>query len=278
MGTRVGRSTLFGIPLQQQWSYANSGDFAPTYYLQTDAPLYYYSFTDAYIASVYRSLSPAEQARFDPMITGFNPADMYGADHIRRVLQTFPGVFTGIGEFTIHKEFVSAKVAGETASLTNPALDRILDFAAEAGLVVILHNDIDMPFAKPDAEPVYLTQMKALLKRHPKATIIWAHIGLGRIVHPVQVSAEAAERNPNQLGIVEAMLTDPALAPRELRHLVGRGRQVRGRLAGVDRSASRRCSTAIPDRFLFGTDTVAPAGSGAVLRGVRHVGAGLARS
>jgi hypothetical protein len=52
MGTRVGRSTLFGIPLQQQWSYANSGDFAPTYYLHTDAPLYYYSFTDAYIASV----------------------------------------------------------------------------------------------------------------------------------------------------------------------------------------------------------------------------------
>jgi len=31
MGARVGRSTLFGIPLQQQWSYANSGDFAPTY-------------------------------------------------------------------------------------------------------------------------------------------------------------------------------------------------------------------------------------------------------
>ena len=127
MGTRVGRSTLFGIPLQQQWSYANSGDFAPTYYLHTDAPLYYYSFTDAYIASVYRALPREEQARFDPMITGFNPADMYGVDHIRRVLKTFPGVFTGIGEFSIHKEFVSSKIAGETASLTNPALDRILD-------------------------------------------------------------------------------------------------------------------------------------------------------
>src|SRR5262245_30049226 len=76
MGTRVRRSTLFGIPLQQQWSYANSGDFAPTYYLQSDAPLYYYSFTDAYIASVYESLTPADRARFDPMITGFNPADM----------------------------------------------------------------------------------------------------------------------------------------------------------------------------------------------------------
>src|SRR5262245_66682852 len=75
MGNRVDRSTLFGIPLQQQWSYGNSGEFAPTYYLHTDAPLYYYSFTDAYIASVYRALSKDEQARFDPMITGFKPAD-----------------------------------------------------------------------------------------------------------------------------------------------------------------------------------------------------------
>jgi hypothetical protein len=57
MGRRVSRSTLFGIPLQQQWSYGNSGDYAPTYYLQSDAPLYYYSFTDAYIASQYTRLS-----------------------------------------------------------------------------------------------------------------------------------------------------------------------------------------------------------------------------
>src|SRR6516162_10781563 len=137
MGTKVGRVAIFGIPLQQEWSYPNSGSFAPTYYLQTDAPLYYYSFTDAYIAMAYRSLSPEEQAHFDPMITGFNPADMYAADHIRRVLKTFPGVFSGIGEFTIHKEFVSSKIAGAVASLEDPALDRILEFASEVGLVVL---------------------------------------------------------------------------------------------------------------------------------------------
>ncbi len=135
MDNKVARSTLFGIPLQQQWSYQNSGaEMAPTYYLQSDAPLYYYSFTDAYIAMQYKSLTPQEQARLDPMITGFNPTDMYAADHIRRVLTTFPGVFTGIGEFSIHKEFVSAKIAGETASLMNPALDSILDFAGQVGL------------------------------------------------------------------------------------------------------------------------------------------------
>src|SRR5262249_18501908 len=160
--------TLFGIPLQQTWSYQNSGEFAPAYYLQSDAPLYYYSFTDAYIASVYRSLTPEQQARFDPMITGFNPADMDGVDHVRRVLKAFPGVFRGMGEFSIHKEFVSSKVAGETASLTNPALDRIFDFAAESGLQVLIHNDIDMPFAKTDADPVYLAQMKVLLAHHPR--------------------------------------------------------------------------------------------------------------
>src|SRR5467141_3882808 len=199
MGNKVGRVALFGIPLQQDWSYQNSGDFAPTYYLQTDAPLYYYSFTDAYIAMAYRSLSKEQQSRFDPMITGFNPADMYAVDHIRRVLQTFPGVFSGIGEFTIHKEFVSAKVAGETASLQNPALDKILDFAAEVGLVVLIHNDMDVPFAKDQAEPAYLSQMKSLLKRHPETTIIWAHTGMGRIVRPVSHHAAT----------IEAIIKDP---------------------------------------------------------------------
>ena len=259
MGTRVRRSTLFGIPLQQQWSYANSGEFAPTYYLQSDAPLYYYSFTDAVIASAYRSLSTSEQARFDPMITGFNPADMYAVDHIRRVLATFPGVFSGIGEFSIHKEFVSSKISGETASLTNPALDRILEFAADSGLVVILHNDIDMPFAKADAEPAYLSQMKALLKRHPRTRIIWAHIGLGRIVHPVQVSAEAAERNPAQLQIVETMITDPAF--NHVSFDISWDEVAKYAIATPE-SIARVAAVLnkFPDRFLFGTDTVAPPG------------------
>jgi hypothetical protein len=259
MEGRVGRSALFGIPLQQEWSYANSGDFAPTYYLQSDAPLYYYSFTDAYIAMAYRSLTTDEQARFDPMITGFNPADMYGVDHIRRVLQTFPGVFSGIGEFTIHKEFVSAKIAGETASLTNPALDRILDFAGEVGLVVLIHNDIDVPFAKADGEPAYLTQMKALLKRHPNASIIWAHTGLGRVVHPVQVSAGGAMRHPGQMDLIAAMLSDPGL-----RHVsFDISWDEVAKYAIASQAATSRVVAMLnryPDRILFGTDTVSPAG------------------
>jgi hypothetical protein len=260
MGTKVGRVAIFGIPLQQQWAYGNTGDFAPTYYLQTDAPLYYYSFTDAFIAMAYRSLPPDQQARFDPMITGFNPADMYAADHVRRVLTTFPGVFSGIGEFSIHKEFVSAKIAGETASLTNHALDRLLDFAAEAGLVAILHNDIDMPFPKPGQEPYQVFQLRDLFLRHPKTTIIWAHAGLGRTVHPVTNVASpgyGAAEGINQIGIIDRALSNPALAhlyidiswDETAKYIVATPEALAATADLINRH---------PDRFLFGTDEVAP--------------------
>src|SRR6478672_1027816 len=87
MATTTGRVAIFGIPLQQQWSFRVDAENGPTYYLNSDAPLYYYSFTDAWIAMAYKTLSPQQQARLDPMITGFNPTDMYAADHIRRVLR-----------------------------------------------------------------------------------------------------------------------------------------------------------------------------------------------
>jgi len=247
MGARVGRSTLFGIPLQQQWSYANSGEFAPTYYLQSDAPLYYYSFTDAYIASVFKALPTADQARFDPMITGFNPADMYAVDHIRRVLTAFPGVFSGIGEFSIHKEFVSSKVSGETASLTNPALDRILDFAAETGLVTLIHNDADVPFPRPGQDPYQLIQLRDLFLRHPKTTIIWAHIGLGRIVRPVK----------DQLSLVENELANPALS--HVNFDISWDEVAKYLVANSETTAAAAdLINRYPDRFIFGTDEVAP--------------------
>ena len=126
------------------------------------------------------------------MITGFNPADMYAVDHIRRVLQTFPGVFSGIGEFTIHKEFVSAKVAGGEPSLANPALDRIFAFAGEAGLSSSFTTTSTCRLRRRARRPVYLRQMRELLLRHPETTVIWAHAGLGRVVHPVQSEASAA--------------------------------------------------------------------------------------
>jgi len=247
MGARVCRSTLFALPLQQEWLYHLSADIAPTYYLESDAPLYYYSFTDAVIAMEYRALPAQDRARFDPMITGFNPADMYAADHVRRVLTLFPGVFEGIGEFSVHKEFVSSKIAGGPASLTDPAMDRLLDFAGEAGLVAILHNDIVMPFTKTPKVRAYFDQLDALFVAHPKTTIIWAHMGLGRVVQPVGGHA----------AYLEEILADPRtrnvyfdLSWDEVAKYVVANDQT---IEIVARLINR-----YPDRFLFGTDVVAP--------------------
>ena len=222
-----------------------------TYYLHSDAPLYYYSFIDASIAMAYKSLGKEQQARFDPMIVGFNPSDMHAAEHIRRVLQTFPGVFTGIGELIIHKEFVSGKIPGGVPSLEDPALDRILDFCAESGLLVLLHNDIDIPFAqaimKEGTEPAYLSQLKALFKRHPNTTIIWAHTGLGRVVPP----------SKNHLAIVDAILRDPAF--RHVNVDISWDETAKYIVATPD--STKQWADLIeryPDRFLFGSDVAAP--------------------
>ena len=97
----------------------------------------------------YRSLTPAEQARFDPMITGFNPTDMYAADHIRRVLHDVPRRV--LGHRRVHDP-QGVRVVEDRGRDGEP--DRTRRSIAcstsprEAGLVVILHNDIDMPFPK----------------------------------------------------------------------------------------------------------------------------------
>jgi hypothetical protein len=249
MGHQIGRSVLFGLPVQQMWNYAEMGDTPPTYYMMSDASLYYYSFTDAYLAMQFRSLDTASQARFDPMISGFNPADMYAADHVRRVLTTFPGVFCGIGEFSVIKEFVSCKIAGEKATLGNPALGRLFDFCAEVGLIVLIHTDVERPFPKQGQVPVFALQTKQMFMRHPKTTFIWAHVGLGRVVNPIARQAE----------IIEDALNNP-----ELDHVYFDVSWDKvANYAVESEESARRVAGVInrnPHRILFGTDCVAPAG------------------
>ena len=122
-----------------------------------------------------------------------------------------------------------------------------MDFAGEVGLVVLMHNDVDMPFPKPGQEPYQVVQLRDLYARHPKTTIIWAHIGLGRVVHPVK----------DQLGIIERALSSPALKHVHVdiswdevaKYLVSSPDAIKAVAALINR---------YPDRFVFGTDEVAP--------------------
>jgi len=132
---------------------------------------------------------------------------------------------------------------------------------------VIIHNDIDMPFAKAGTEPVYLKQMKDLLRRHRNTTMIWAHIGLGRIVHPVQGQAteETADRAPAYQSIIEQLVTDPTLS--HVYYDISWDEVAKYAIASpeVEKRVARMFNSH-PDRFLFGTDNVAPADQAAQLR------------
>src|SRR5206468_1636310 len=86
-----------------------------------------------------------------------------------------------------------------------------------------------------------------LFKRHPKTTIIWAHIGVGRVVRPVT----------DQVKLIERGLENPQLAhvyfdiswSETAKYIVATPAATR---AVADMIAKH------PDRFLFGTDEVGP--------------------
>jgi hypothetical protein len=77
----------------------------------------------------------------------------------------------------------------------------------------------------------------------------------------VQVSEASATRNPTQMEIVEAMVTDPAF-----NHVSFdiSWDEVAKYAVATPESITRVVTilNKYPDRFLFGTDTVAPAGQG----------------
>jgi predicted TIM-barrel fold metal-dependent hydrolase len=109
--------------------------------------------------------------------------------------------------------------------------------------------------------------MKDLLRRHPNTTIIWAHIGLGRIVHPVQGQAteDTVERSSAYQEIVEQLVSDPTLS--HVYYDISWDEVAKYAIATPE--AVRRTVAAFnshPDRFLFGTDNVAPADQAVQLR------------
>ena len=119
-----------------------------------------------------------EQARFDPMITGFNPTDMYAADHIRRVLRRSPASSPASASSRSTRSSSRRRSPATSRASRTPRSTGSSTSPDEVGLVVLIHNDIDTPF--PEAgrrRRSTSSRSTALFRRHPKTTIIWAHVG-----------------------------------------------------------------------------------------------------
>jgi hypothetical protein len=156
-------------------------------------------------------LNDAQRDRLDPMITGLHLGSPLSAQALLYKLATHKGMFTGVGEVTIHKELVEKQYEGaRQANLTDnvQSFKNILATAGVAGLPVVLHCDIDSlenqrtlaQQGRPLNAPEHLEGLKRLFKS-PEAkdtTLIWAHFGgIGRFV------AKPEEHHNNLLSIVK---------------------------------------------------------------------------
>lgn len=151
------------------------------------ASMYLDTAVDYKTAANYKQLSPEQQYRFDPMITGLHIGNEDCSNRLLETLYHHKGVFTGVGEITVHKEVVEEILAQKWANLTtnvNPLLE-VLRTCGKIGMPVVLHCDIGHYWQGSNDVPAHLADLKKLFS-HAYArdtTIIWAHAGgIGRFV------------------------------------------------------------------------------------------------
>ena len=213
------------------------------------------------IAHEYLSLPPKDRARLDPMITGFNPTDMYAVDHIRRVLEMYPGRVQRHRRIQHPQGIRVGKSRRRYGDSLNPALDRIFDFAGEVGMPVIFHSDIDVPFTKRTGASALSTIRCGTYSR---ATRKRRSSGL------IRVSAEwscrcrlqRAQTNPTS-GRLRTSNSSKASCPiRKFSNVyfdISWDELAKYAVANPDVIARVAAMfDKYPDRFLFGTDNVAP--------------------
>jgi hypothetical protein len=215
--------------------------------------LYMNTGVDATTALRYRQLSADARKRLDPMVTGLHVGDMHSSTYLLQKLHEYPGVFTGVGEITVHKEVVEQLFAGKRqASLDDNVapLCKLLETCGGIGMPVVLHCDIASPLAQPGDAPAYLAGIQRLFTDPAVSatTIVWAHAGgLGRFVdaplgHLTALRAMLADSRYNHVHI-------------DLSWVV-----VAEKLVASSESMAQwvELIEAFPTRFLYGSDALAP--------------------
>jgi hypothetical protein len=175
----VPRAVIFGMPVTKLW--AGYDRESPDYYLANDAPCYYYGYTDVLVAELYGALAAPQQARFYPLICGFNPVDRYAIRHVERLYAQYPDVWSGIGEILLRHDDLTAFTYGENARANHKALWPIYQFAADHDLPVLVHQNVTS-VTKSD-HPVFLHEMEEALREFPRTRFVFAHCGMSRRVN-----------------------------------------------------------------------------------------------
>lgn len=220
----------------------------------------------ALFVDVNKTLNTAQRDRIDPMVTGLHLGSPLSPQALLFKLAAHKGVFTGVGEVTIHKELVESQYEGaRQANLTNnvQSFKNLVATAGVIGMPVVLHCDVDSTAnqrANGRGKPEHLGNLKDLFASPEvrDTTLIWAHCGgVGRFV----------QKPIDHANNLRAILSDPEMKhinvdiswSRVARQIVFKtgadGKDV------PDHESVHAWASLIndhPDRFLFGSDALNP--------------------
>lgn len=239
---------ISGIPVAKKWH--EDEPRRPRYYAGDDAAVYWYSATDAVVAHALLQLDEEQRKRFHPFLSGFNPNDKNSDEHLRRMLEMYPGMWQGIGEVFTRHDDLTALTNSETPRANSEAMDRIYYLAAEYDLPVMIHSNIT---SKRERNPLYLPELEESLRDHPQVRFIWAHAGTSKEIHRHQEKLtflfDEVER---LLGLYPNLYIDLSWTMLEPYLLDSEGEPDPRWLQLVER---------FPDRFMIGSDVVGKFGS-----------------
>jgi len=176
--TGVDRAVIFGLPVIKKWNAFDAEE--PLYYLDDDGRCYYYSFTDQIVQAGLEAMPEADQARFAPLICGFNPTDRHAVKHVERLMQKNGRFWRGVGEILLRHDDLTNLTFEETARANHPAMTPVYELCAAKQLPILLHQN-STSVGRHD-EYVYLHELEEVLNAHGNLTVVWAHCGLSRRV------------------------------------------------------------------------------------------------
>ncbi|GAB3273145.1 amidohydrolase family protein [Parahaliea aestuarii] len=177
----VGDAMISGMGLMKKWQEDEPKQ--PDTYAGDDAPVYWFSATDAYLAAALQGLPEAQRLRLHPFLSGFNPTDKNATLHLERMVEMYPGLWQGIGEVITRHDDLTALTEGETPRANSEAMYRVYAFARRHDLPVLLHSNIT---SKRERNALYAGEVEAALKKFPEVRFIWAHAGTSKTLHRFQ--------------------------------------------------------------------------------------------
>lgn len=234
---------ISGISVAKKWH--ENEPRRPRYYAGDDAGAYWYSATDHILADALQELSAQQRQRFHPFLTGFNPNDKNADEHVRRLLNMYPGMWQGIGEVFTRHDDLTALTQSETPRANSEAMRRIYFLAEEHDLPVMIHSNIT---SKRERNPLYLPELEEALGDHPQVRFIWAHAGTSKEIHRHQDKlAFLFEELERMLGLYPNLFIDLSWTMLEPYLLDQQGQPEARWVQLVER---------YPDRFMIGSDVV----------------------